>query len=56
MSPRCSDAAAPRYDDFLHVLFKCAATCEAAGMAEVREACKSFLPQLCEFIDAAVRE
>jgi hypothetical protein len=23
-------------------------------MAEVREACKSFLPQLCEFIDAAV--
>jgi hypothetical protein len=49
----CADAAAPRYD-FWHVLFDCAATCEAAGMAEVRESCQSFIPQLCEFIDAAV--
>ena len=49
----CSDAAASRYD-FWHVLFECAATSNSIGMAEVRDACKSFLPQLCELIEAAV--
>lgn len=49
----CSDAAASRYD-FWHVLFECAATSNSIGIAEVRDACKSFLPQLCELIEAAV--
>ena len=49
----CSDANAPRYD-LWHVLFDCPATREAAAMGGARETCKAFVPQLCEFIEAAV--
>ena len=49
----CSDAAAPRYD-LWHVLFDCPATREASAMGGARETCKAFVPQLCEFIEAAV--
>ena len=43
----------PRYD-LWHVLFECPVTRETADIAAVREACKAFLPKVCDAIDAAV--
>ena len=45
--------AGPKYD-LWHVLFECPATCETADIVAVREACKIFLPRICDAIDEAV--
>jgi hypothetical protein len=45
--------AGPRYD-LWHVLFECPVTCDIADIVAVREACKAFLPKLCDAIDDAV--
>ena len=43
----------PRYD-LWHVLFECSATRDNAGIVKIREACKTFIPQLCDAIEEAV--
>jgi hypothetical protein len=47
------DDTGPRYD-LWHVLFECPTTCNSIGMIGVRDACKAFVPQLCDAIELAV--
>lgn len=47
------DGAGPRYD-LWHVLFECNVTRDTNVIADVRNSCKAFLPQLCDAIEMAV--
>ena len=44
----------PGYD-LWHVLFECPATCDHADVVSARDSCMTFLPQLCDAIEEAVR-
>jgi len=48
-----ADGTRSRYD-LWHVLFECSMTRDTKTMADVRESCRAFLPQLCNTIEVAV--